>query len=216
LTPHSYGDGGVTEIRSARRGPDDGIEESRAMTYRSFVLGAASLAAGLLVSGQVAAQSMTQPMTAAPMPSAGMPAQTMPAQPAPAPAVGNTDCNAIQATLAERKALVGRANAASTSKKKMTPQEACGLFNKLVSNGAAGMKWITANKEWCSIPDSFSVGFKADHEKVTGIRTQICGVAAQATKMEAQARAQAQNGGGGGLLGGPGLSGSFKLPQGAL
>lgn len=37
--------------------------------------------------------------------------------------------------------------------------------------------------------------------------------------MEAQARAQAQaqaNGNGGGLLGGPGLTGSFKLPQGAL
>jgi hypothetical protein len=195
------------------------------MTYRSFVLGAASLAAGLLVSGQVTAQSMMQPgagmpgagMSGTGMPGAGMPAQTMPAQPAPAPSAANTDCNAIQATLAERKALVGRANAASTSKKKMTPQEACGLFNKLVSNGAAGMKWITANKEWCSIPDAFSVGFKADHEKVSGIRTQICGVAAQATKMEAQARAQAQNGGGsGGLLGGPGLSGSFKLPQGAL
>ncbi len=195
------------------------------MTYRSFVLGAAALTAGLLVSGQVTAQSMMQPMPGqmpgAAMPGAGAPAQTMPVQPAPAPApapsAGNTDCNAIQSTLAERKALVGRANAASTSKKKMTPQEACGLFNKLVSNGAAGMKWIAANKEWCSIPDAFSVGFKADHEKVSGIRTQICGVAAQASKMEAQARAQAQNGGGsGGLLGGPGLSGSFKLPQGAL
>ncbi|MGT2480286.1 hypothetical protein ACU4GR_18825 [Methylobacterium oryzae CBMB20] len=81
------------------------------------------------------------------------------------------------------------------------------------------MKWIAANKEWCSIPDSFAEGFKADHMKVSGIRTKICSVAAQATKMEAQARAQAQaqaGGGGGGLLGGPGLTGSFKLPQGAL
>lgn len=179
------------------------------MTYRSFVLGAASLAAGFLVSGQVQAQSMTQPMTATPM-------SSQPAAPAaPAPAVA-TDCSGIQKTLAERKALVGRANAASTSKKKMTPGEACSLFGRLVSNGSEGMKWIAANKEWCSIPDSFAEGFKADHAKVSGIRTQICGVAAQAAKMEAQARAQAQNGGGGGLLGGPGLSGSFKLPQGAL
>ncbi len=178
------------------------------MTYRSFVLGAASLMAGFLVSGQAHAQSMTQPM---PMSSQPAPA----AAPAPAPAVA-TDCSGIQKTLAERKALVGRANAASTSKKKMTPGEACSLFGRLVSNGTEGMKWIAANKEWCSIPDSFAEGFKADHAKVTGIRTQICGVAAQAAKMEAQARAQAQNGGGGGLLGGPGLSGSFKLPQGAL
>ncbi len=156
------------------------------MTYRSIVLGAASLAAGFLISGQAMAQTVA------------------------------ADCNSIQKTLAERKALVGRANAASQSKKKMTPQEACGLFGKLVTNGSEGMKWIAANREWCSIPDSFTEGFKADHERVLGIRTQICKVAAQATKMEAQARAQAQNGGGGGLLGGPGLSGSFKLPQGAL
>lgn len=180
------------------------------MTYRSFVLGAASLTAGLLVSGQTLAQSMsTSPMSAAPMTTA--PAAT----PKAAPTVAN-DCGAIQKTLAERKALVGRANAASTSKNKMTPAEACTLFGRLVSNGNEGLKWIAANKEWCSIPDSFSEGFKADHAKVSGIRSQICGVAAKAAKMEAQARAQAQNGGGGGLLGGPGLSGSFKLPQGAL
>jgi hypothetical protein len=129
------------------------------------------------------------------------------------------ECGAIQKTLAERKALVSKANAASQTKKKMTPQEACALFGRLQSNGAEGMKWITANKEWCSIPDSFAEGFKADHMKVSGIRTKICSVAAQATKMEAQARAQASaqaSGQGGGLLGGPGLTGSFKLPQGAL
>lgn len=128
------------------------------------------------------------------------------------------ECGAIQKTLQERKDLVAKANSASTTKKKMTPQEACALFGKLQSNGLAGMKWIAANKEWCSIPDSFAEGFKADHTKVSGIRGKICGVAAQQVKMEAQARAQAQNGGGGGggLLGGPGLTGSFKLPQGAL
>ena len=98
----------------------------------------------------------------------------------------------------------------------MTPAEACTLFGKLQANGTAGLKWITANKEWCSIPDSFAEGFKADHLKVSGIKTKVCTVAAQASKMEAQARAQAQNGGGGGLLGGPGLTGSLKMPQGAL
>ncbi|SFG36477.1 hypothetical protein [Methylobacterium gossipiicola] len=127
------------------------------------------------------------------------------------------ECGAIQKTLQARKDLVAKANAASNSKKKMTPQEACALFGKLQSNGAEGLKWITANKEWCSIPDSFAEGFKADHIKVGGIRTKICGIAAQAAKMEAQARAQAQNGGGGGgLLGGPGLTGAMRMPQGAL
>ena len=128
----------------------------------------------------------------------------------------SVECGEIQKTLQARKDLVAKANSASNSKKKMTPQEACALFGKLQSNGAEGIKWITANKEWCSIPDSFAEGFKADHMKVSGIRTKICSVAAQATKMEAQARAQAQNGASSGLLGGPGLTGSFKLPQGAL
>ncbi|MGU3538543.1 hypothetical protein [Methylobacterium sp. A54F] len=128
----------------------------------------------------------------------------------------SVECGEIQKTLEARKALVAKANAASTSKQKMTPQEACSLFGKLQANGAEAVKWIGANKEWCQIPDSFAEGFKADHVKVSGIRTKICGVAAQASKMEAQARAQAQNGGGGGLLGGPGLTGSFKMPQGAL
>ncbi|MCJ2076196.1 hypothetical protein FV232_12500 [Methylobacterium sp. WL30] len=128
----------------------------------------------------------------------------------------SAECGAIQTTLQTRKDLVAKANVASNGKKKMTPQEACALFGKLQSNGVEGMKWIAANKEWCSIPDSFAEGFKADHSKVVGIRTKICGIAAQATKMEAQARAQAQNGGGGGLLGGPGLTGQFKMPQGAL
>ena len=126
------------------------------------------------------------------------------------------ECGGIQKTLTERKALVSQANSASNSKKKMTPQQACALFGRLQANGSEGLKWITANKEWCSIPDSFAEGFKADHVKVSGIRAKICGVAAQATKMEAQARAQAENAAGGGLLGGPGLTGSFKLPQGAL
>jgi len=126
------------------------------------------------------------------------------------------ECGEIQQTLQARKDLVAKANAASSSKKKMTPQEACALFGKLQNNGSEGMKWITANKEWCSIPDSFAEGFKADHNKVAAIRTKVCGIAAQASKMEAQAKTQAQNGGGGGLLGGPGLSGAFRMPQGAL
>ncbi len=138
---------------------------------------------------------------------------------APAQAVqapnGGVDCSAIQKTLIERKNLVAKANAASSPKaKKMTPAEACSLFGQLQANGATGIKWITTNKEWCSIPDSFADGFKADNAKVAGIKTKVCSMAAQVTKMEAQARES--GGSSGGLLGGPGLSGSFKMPQGAL
>jgi hypothetical protein len=130
-----------------------------------------------------------------------------------------TGCGDIQKTLAERKELVAKANASSNTKKgsKMTAAEACGLFGKLVSNGSSGLKWIDANKEWCSIPESFAQGFKADHAKVTALRTKICSIASQQAVMEKRARQQAEaGGGGGGLLGGPGLTGSYKVPQGAL
>ncbi|WP_043747839.1 hypothetical protein [Methylobacterium nodulans] len=130
----------------------------------------------------------------------------------------STDCTAIQKTLTERKDIVAKVNSASKSKNKLTPAQACSLFTRLQANGAEGLKWISANKDWCSIPDSFAEGFKADHTKVIGLRGKICHAAQQQAVLEKRARAQAQNGGGGGggLLGGPGLSGSYKLPQGAL
>ncbi len=191
----------------------------------AFTKIAGSLVTLALLSGPALAQGAFGQMpapsreaTAEPAPAAPPMSMPMPTTTAPAPAVpqGGTDCSAIQKTLIERKNLVGKANAASSSKQKMTPQQACALFGQLQANGTAGIKWIAANKEWCSIPDSFAEGFQADHKRVGDIRTKVCTMAAQATKMEAQARAQAQNGGGGGLLGGPGLSGSFKMPQGAL
>jgi hypothetical protein len=131
-----------------------------------------------------------------------------------------TGCGDIQKTLLERKELISKANSSSNSKKgsKLTAAEACSLFGRLVTNGSSGLKWIEANKEWCSIPDSFAEGFKADHAKVSSLRTKICGIASQQAAMEKKARQQAEAGGsgGGGLLGGPGLTGSYKVPQGAL
>ncbi|MEH3146080.1 MAG: hypothetical protein PGN34_12200 [Methylobacterium frigidaeris] len=138
---------------------------------------------------------------------------------APALAQG-ADCSTIQKTLGERKDIVAKINESSQSKKvKMTPAQACSVFGRLQANGAEGLKWITANKDWCSIPDSFVEGFKADHTKVTGLHTKICAAAKQQAVMEKRAREQAaqnSSGGGGGLLGGPGLTGSYRLPQGAL
>ncbi len=128
-----------------------------------------------------------------------------------------TGCGDIQKTLMERKELVGQANTSQSSKKaKMTAAQACTLFGKLVVNGNTGVKWLEANKDWCSIPDSFMQGFKTDHTRVVGLRTKVCGMAAQQVVMEKKARQQAEAGAGGGLLGGPGLTGNMKLPQGAL
>src|SRR3954447_8791609 len=103
-------------MRAGRMRIRQGRRGSRGMVKGSLSLGAAVLVGTVLFGTAAFAQSATP------------------------------ECGAIQKTLADRKALVGRANAASQSKKKMTPQEACALFGKLQTNGAEGLKWITANK----------------------------------------------------------------------
>ena len=128
----------------------------------------------------------------------------------------NASCVDIQKTLLERKSLVEQLGQRTKGGKKLTPQDACGLFTKLTTNGSTGLKWIEANKEWCSVPDQFAESFKADHEKIAAVRGKACAAAAQQAAMEKKMRAQAQNGSAGGLLGGPGLTGTQKMPQGAL
>jgi hypothetical protein len=119
-------------------------------------------------------------------------------------------CGDIQKFLIERKTIAG-----SLSPKKgqqLDARFACSGFGKLVSNGSALIKWVDTNKDWCQIPETFVSGIKADHERATAIRSKACGIAAKQTQMEKQAK----QGGGGGLLGGPGLEGQMRVPQGAL
>ena len=122
---------------------------------------------------------------------------------------------AIQKHIEERKAIVARLQALGGKKKSLDPKEACALFGKLVANGASTLKWAETNKDWCQVPDSFVEGMKNDHTRATLLKGQACGAAAKQAEMERKARQQAQQGGGG-LLGDPGLSGEYKIPQGAL
>ena len=120
-------------------------------------------------------------------------------------------CTDVQKILLERKSLVDRISAVA-SKKKLDAQEACGLFGKLVANGASALKWLEANKDWCQVPDAFADGVKADHGKAVSIRGKACAAASQQAEMQKRAK----EGEGSGLLGGDGLTGSYKIPQGAL
>jgi hypothetical protein len=133
------------------------------------------------------------------------------ASPALAQAAG---CGDIQKMLVERKTL---ASSLAPKKKgeKLDARFACGQFGKLVSNGSTLIKWVDTNKDWCQIPDAFIGGIKADHERAIKIRGQACSVAAKMQQMEKQAK---QGGGpaAAGLLGGGGLEGPTRLPQGAL
>ena len=123
-------------------------------------------------------------------------------------------CMDVQKILIERKSLVDRISAAGSKNKKMDAQEACGLFTKLVANGAGAVKWLDANKEWCQVPDAFANGLKTDHGKAVSIRGKACAAATQQAAM--QKRAKEGGGEGSGLLGGGGLTGSYRIPQGAL
>ncbi len=121
-------------------------------------------------------------------------------------------CVELQTHLTERKSLVQAIQNLGGKDKKMDPKAACAAFGKLVTNGNTTLKWAELNKDWCQVPEQFIEGIKTDHEKVVKIRGQACGVAAKQAELEKKAR----SGQGGGLLGGGGLEGTYKIPQGAL
>ena len=125
-------------------------------------------------------------------------------------------CGDIQPMLVQRKAIGDRISAATGGgKKQIDANRACKDFGALVSNGQTLIKWAEANKDWCQIPENFVTNVKEDHNRAIKIRGQACGAAAKQAQMEKQAR-EGGGGGAGGLLGGPGLSGATRLPQGAL
>jgi hypothetical protein len=130
----------------------------------------------------------------------------------------SSPCQQGQTYLESRKAIIGSINA--LGKKKVSPSRACEVFGRLVNNGNMSIKWAETNKDWCQIPDSFVAGIKADHARAINLRAQACKAASQQAEMERRARQQAkqqQSGGGGsGLLGGDGLTGQYRIPQGAL
>ncbi len=121
-------------------------------------------------------------------------------------------CQEVGTHLNERKSLVDAIQKLSGKNKKMDAKAACAAFGKLVTNGNVTIKSAELNKDWCQIPDQLIESIKADHEKITKIRGQACGAAAKQAELEKKAR----EGQAGGLLGGGGLEGSYKIPQGAL
>ena len=127
----------------------------------------------------------------------------------------SSPCQQVGVQLQERKSLIDAVQKLGGKDKKMEPKAACAAFGKLVANGTTTLKWAEANKDWCQIPEQFIEGIKTDHEKVVKIRGQACGVAAKQVELEKKARS-GQGPGAGGLLGGGGLEGSYKMPQGAL
>lgn len=144
--------------------------------------------------------------------------------PAAGPAFAQASgCEKAQTFSSERQGIVARLNASSKAKRKMTPQEACSVLGKLVSNGNSFIAWANANKDWCQIPDQFVEGLTADNANANKIRGQACNaVKQQAVMMEraraAQARQAQQQKGGAGAFGGADAvtGGPVRVPPGAL
>ena len=126
-------------------------------------------------------------------------------------------CQDGQKFFAERNTLGQQLQKAAGKDKKLDPRTACTVFGKLVSNGESALKWMETNKDWCQIPDQVVENIKQENEKVKGTRAQACKVAAQFNEMEKKARqAQQQQQQKGGNPFGGGLTGEYKIPQGAL
>jgi len=122
-------------------------------------------------------------------------------------------CQDIGKTLNERRTIVERLSGLSQKGKKVEPKVACQMFTSLVSNGTTVIKFLDANKDWCQIPDTFVEGMKKDHKRAQELRGTACNAAVKQAEFEKRAK---EGGGGSGLLGGDGLTGSYRVPQGAL
>jgi hypothetical protein len=114
--------------------------------------------------------------------------------------------------MSERAAIVQALNKNAGKDKKLDPRYACSAFGKLAANGEVGLKWFDSNKEWCQVPEQVVENFKKEHDKVKDLRGQACGALAKLEKMQQQAK-KAQ--GTGNPFGG-GLTGEYKVPQGAM
>ncbi len=119
----------------------------------------------------------------------------------------SNSCQDILPLLEERKKIVAQINSWNKGGKKVDANMACSTARRLVANGDRALKWLADNKDWCSIPADFVSGFQKDQKQVSVFRTNACKAAAQAEKAEKE---------GGGMLGGGGLSGQYRIPQGAI
>ena len=131
-------------------------------------------------------------------------------------------CQEGQKILQERQGLIQQVNKLTNGgkNKQIDPRAACTIFTKLVSNGTTGEKWMTANKDWCQVPDQLIQSFAEDHKRSQQFKGQACGAAAKMAEMEQRAKQaqqgqQGQQGGMAGKMGG-GLTGTLSVPKGAL
>jgi hypothetical protein len=66
----------------------------------------------------------------------------------------------------------------AAGKRKAPPQEACKLFNSLLSAETKFINFIDKNQKWCGIPPQVPKQIKEGHAKIQQIRDRLCQLAA--------------------------------------
>ncbi len=121
-------------------------------------------------------------------------------------------CNEFQKLVEPRASIMAEINGSSKRKTKLTPGQACTLMTRLVTIDKKLLDWMTANKDWCQVPDDQITGLKTASGQSGEFRTKACNAAAQQAKQINAAKRQAQQQQGGQSAPGAGV----RLPQGAL
>ncbi|MCA0424285.1 MAG: hypothetical protein LCH61_13355 [Proteobacteria bacterium] len=98
-------------------------------------------------------------------------------------------------------------------KRKPTAAQACSTFRGLADHNQKIAKWMTAQKEWCQIPDDMLKGVTDAQGQISQTRDNVCSAAAKQAKQIQQMKAQAAQQQQGRQ---PGVGSGVRLPAGAL
>lgn len=118
-------------------------------------------------------------------------------------------CAEFQKLIAPRQAAIETIN--RFKQHKPTASEACKAMTALTAADKKIMDWMTANKDWCQIPEQQIAQLHQANDQSTAFKTKACTAAVtQAKQLEQLKRAQAE----GAAPAPPGAG--IRLPQGAL
>jgi len=98
------------------------------------------------------------------------------------------DCNAdIGGLTQKRQGFVDKLNVlAKASKGKLDPIASCPTLRGLVKAEGDLLKYLTANKNWCNVPDEAVNNLTAASAKSQTFATQACNLAEQVKKQQQQ------------------------------
>jgi hypothetical protein len=128
----------------------------------------------------------------------------------PAQAQSSTCQTGFQGVMSQRQVLLERINGFRT--KRPTAQQACSTLNQLVASEGRLIKWMTENKDWCSIPDETIAQARVASSQANKARGQTCTAASRQAQGQANAARQRAQG----PDAPPAVGSGVRLPQGAL